>query len=155
MWGTVYFGIVYEVANATCTTDVTPVSLDTSKQIACNSGALTTSTGNDFLIGLCGLARSQGSFGAGAGWSNASTVNSDTGIYGIAEVQVAANIGSYTTTSSTYSPAAEEAAIEIAFKATTGGSGGGGTSQTITGSGTTNAVPIFTGTSTVTSAFLI
>jgi hypothetical protein len=112
-------GTIYEVANATCTTDATPVSSNTSGQTACNSGALTTSTSNDLLFGLCGLSSSQTALNAGSGWTNGETFSSVNGIDGISELRVASTAGSYTATSATYSISAEQTTIEVAFKATT------------------------------------
>jgi hypothetical protein len=145
---TALVGSVYEVANATCTSDVTPISLDTLAQTACNSGSLTTATANDLLFGFCGIAHNQPSLSAGSGWSDGSSSGSESLVYGLGELQIGSTPGSYTATSATYPDGtSEQTTIEIAFKATT--SGGGGGSQAITGSGSANTVPLFTGTTTI------
>jgi hypothetical protein len=113
-------GVIYEVKNATCAQDVAAVTTDTLAQASCNSGALTTATANDLLVGMCGLATPQPSFSAGSGWSDGTTFSSNNGIDGVAELQVATLPGSYTMTSGTYSPAGEQGAIEIAFLPTYG-----------------------------------
>lgn len=97
-------------------------------QTACNSGALTTATPNDILIGFCGLQHSQTTLSAGSGWSHGSSSGVSSGINALGEIQIAATTGNYTATSSSYATSSEQATIEVAFKATTGGvSGFGGT----------------------------
>lgn len=136
---TTVWGSVYEVANSTCTTDVTPVSSDLTSQTACSSGALTTATANDFLVGFCGTQHLESTLTAGSGWIDGTS----SAELALGEIEIAGSAGSYTATSSTYPNNGEEATIEAAFKATTSGGGGGG----VTGSGTANTVPIFTGSS--------
>jgi hypothetical protein len=139
-------GSVYEVSNSTCTTDATPISSDTTAQTVCSSGSLTTTTANDLLFGFCGLSHNQSSLTAGSGWVDGLASGSSGLVYGLGELKIASTAGSYTATSATFpSGSGEQATIEIAFKATTSGGGG----STITGSGTANTVPLFTGTSTL------
>ncbi|HUN85120.1 MAG TPA: Ig-like domain repeat protein [Terracidiphilus sp.] len=116
------FGAIYEVKNATCTQDVAAVSSDTTGQTTCSSGALTTSTANDLLVGMCGLQNPQSSFSAGSGWSNTQTFSSLNGIDGLGELRVATSPGSYTATTGSYTPAGEQGSIEVAFKPMSGGS---------------------------------
>jgi hypothetical protein len=137
-------GSVYEVANATCTPDVTPAASDALAQTACNSGPLTTTTANDLLVGLCGLAGSSAPASAGSGWSYAYSLGAWGNNLGLSELRIGSTPGAYTATSATYSPSGEQATIEVAFKATASGGGGA-----ITGSGTANTVPLFTASSTL------
>lgn len=142
------FGSVFEVANATCTPDVTPISSDTSAQTACNSGSLTTVTANDLLVGFCGLQNQQTSLSPGSGWSSGSTSGTGGEIYALGEIRVATTTGAYSATSSTYGQSSEQGTIEVAFKAST--TGGGGTQTAVTtGGGTTNTLPVFTASSTL------
>ncbi len=140
-------GSVYEVSNATCTPDVNPISLDTTAQTACNSWSLTTATVNDLLFGVCGISHNQPSLSAGTGWSDGSSAGSGALVYGLGELQIGSSPGSYTATSAAIpNGTTEQTTIEIAFKATTSGGGGG---QAITGSGSANTVSLFTGTTTI------
>jgi hypothetical protein len=140
--------VAYEFSNATCTPDVTPVSSDRTSQTACSSGPLTTTAANDLLIGFCGVPNFEPSFSAGNGWSDTTQITYQTyGALAIGEAQIASSAGAYTATSQTFASSNDEATIEVAFKATT--SGGGGTQGGVTGSGTANAIAMFTGSSSI------
>jgi hypothetical protein len=141
---------VYEVSNATCTPDATPVSSDTTAQTACNSGSLTTATANDLLLGFCGLQHNQ-TLSAGSGWSYGSNAGTGGSPDSLGEIQIATTTGAYTATSATYSTSAEQATIEVAFKATTSGGGGGGG---ISGSGTAKTIAMFTGSSSLGNSYI-
>jgi IPT/TIG domain len=130
--------VIYEVGGTTCTPDVAPVSSNTTSATSCTSGALTTSTANDFLFGFCtSLAANTPT--VGSGWSNGIGT-----AYVIGETQVAANTGAYTATSAGWATATEQATILVAFKPGAGAptptitslsptSGAVGSSVTITG----------------------
>jgi hypothetical protein len=109
---------IYEVANSTCTTDVTPATSNTTAKTSCNSTAITTVTAKDFLFGFCGLTKEPTTLTAGSGWSNSLLVGASGGNGGIGEIQIGTTAGSYTATSATFSPSSEQASIIAAFKAT-------------------------------------
>lgn len=108
------FGAVYEVSNSSCGIDVA-VSSNALTATSCNSGPLTTTVANDFLIGACGLGTPQGPFAAGSGWShglNGGGNSSDLDL--LSEIQIATSTGSYTATSGALT-STEQATIEVAF----------------------------------------
>lgn len=109
-------GVVYEVKNSTCVEDVPAVSSDTGSQTSCNSGSLTTTTANDLLVGMCGLANEQTSLSAGSGWSSGETFGDTQGISGLAELEIAATPGSYAATSAAYSNTGEQGSLLVAFE---------------------------------------
>lgn len=139
--------VLYEYANSTCTLDGSAVSSNTLNPTVCTSGPLTTATSNDLLFGFCD-AVSNGTFSPGSGWLEGATAGESGKQFVLGETQLGSTIGNYTATSSTLTTASEQGTIEIAFKATTSGGGSGG-GASITGGGTANTVPMFTGASTV------
>jgi hypothetical protein len=113
-------GSIYEFAGAGCTTDGSPVSLNTTPVNSCSSGSLTTTLNNDLLIGFCGTAGPTDSvFGGGVGWSQVSGSGIEDSYDAMGETQIASSIGSYTATSASFPPGNEQTTIEVAYKATT------------------------------------
>lgn len=110
-------GAVYEVQNATCTSDATPIfGYTASGATLCDSGAITTSTPNDLLVGVCGLGNLQSSLSNGPNWTHPAIFSNSTfGNNGLAEIQVASQPGSFHATSTTLTTAAEQGTIEAAF----------------------------------------
>jgi hypothetical protein len=92
----------YEVhtTHGTCTQDVTAVFSNTTGATACNSGPMTTSTANDFLIAACGMDGSQTTTtAAGSGWSGVLNVgNSGQPSLLVSESRVGTSPGSFTAT---------------------------------------------------------
>jgi len=111
---TAVIGGIYQVHNATCTLDGSPVQSNTLGASACNSGSLTTSRANDLLVGVCGAGAS--TMTSGNGWSDGLAIGVDDYTITLGELQVASTIGSYTATSSTFSNTnTEQATLEAAF----------------------------------------
>jgi hypothetical protein len=109
--------VLYEIHNATCTTDVTPVSSNTTGSTSCNSGPMTTSTANDLLIGFCGIDIAQTPWAGGSGWSNVFTAPTGSVADVLGEIQVGTSPGSYTATSAAFpTSSAEQTTIIVAFK---------------------------------------
>jgi len=112
--GPIVATLLYEIAGASCTPDVSPVSSDTFGATSCNSGSVSTTTANDFLLGICMAFPSGNYFTAGAGWSNTQYVSN---FPMMGEVQVASSPGTYQATSGTFSlSSTEQTSVLIAFK---------------------------------------
>lgn len=110
------FAIVYEVANATCTQDVTAVHTNTTSATACSSGAMTTTTANDFLIAACSLDGTQtAAIAAGSGWSGALNAGNTGHPLLMGEYRVGTTPGSFTATSGTIT-SEEQATLLVALK---------------------------------------
>jgi hypothetical protein len=110
------FAVVYEVANATCTQDVTAVHANTTSATACNSGSMTTSTANDFLIGVCGLDGTQtAAITAGSGWSGGLNAGTTGHAVVMSEYRTGTSPGSFTATSGTIT-SEEQATLLVALK---------------------------------------
>lgn len=108
--------IVYEVANATCTQDVTAVHTNTLAATSCNSGPMTTTTANDFLVGVCGLDGTQtAAIAAGSGWSGGLNAGNTGHPLSLGEYQIGTSPGSFTATSGTIS-SEEQGTLLVALK---------------------------------------
>jgi hypothetical protein len=106
---------VYEVSNATCTQDVTAVHTNTLSATSCSSGAMTTSTANDFLVGACGLdGTSTAAVAAGSGWTGLNAGNTGHPLL-LGEYRIGTSPGSFTATSGTI-PSQEQATLLVALK---------------------------------------
>jgi hypothetical protein len=110
-------GVLYEVANGTCTQDVTAVSSNTGAATSCTSGPMTTSTSNDLLIGACGLdATNTTAVAAGSGWSGGlNAAFNGSFVFMMSEYQIGSSPGSFTATSGTIIPE-EQATVLVALK---------------------------------------
>lgn len=107
---------VYEVSNATCTQDVTAVHTNTLSATSCNSGAMTTTTANDLLIGACGLdGTSTTTVAAGSGWSGGLNAGNTGHPLLLGEYRIGTSPGSFTATSGTI-PSQEQATLLVALK---------------------------------------
>lgn len=108
--------VVYEVNGAICTQDVTAVHTNTTSVTACSSGAMTTSTANDFLIGNCGMdGTSTATVAAGSGWSGGLNAGNAGHPLLMSEYRVGTTPGSFTATSGTI-PSQEQGTILVALK---------------------------------------
>lgn len=110
------FAVVYEVQNATCTQDVTAVHTNTTSATACSSGAMTTSTANDFLVGSCGTDTTQATtIAAGSGWSGGLNAGNPSHVGLMSEYRVGTSPGSFTATSGTIT-SEEQGTLLVALK---------------------------------------
>jgi hypothetical protein len=106
---------VYEVANATCTQDVTAVHTNTLSATSCSSGSMTTSTANDFLVGACGLdGTSTSTVAAGSGWTGLNAGNGGH-TFLLGEYRIGTSPGSFTATSGII-PSQEQGTLLVALK---------------------------------------
>jgi hypothetical protein len=110
--------VIYEVANATCTQDVTAVSHNAGASTSCSSGPMTTTTANDFLVGVCGLdGTNTATITAGSGWSGGlnAALSDPTRPVVMSEYRIGTSPGSFTATSGTI-PSEEQATLLVALK---------------------------------------
>lgn len=118
--GTNAWSVAYEVhtTHGTCTTDVASAHSNTLASTSCNSGAMTTTTANDFLVSVCGLdGTNTSTITAGSGWSGGLNANltGPTRPIVMSQYQVGTTPGSYTATSGTI-PSEEQATVLVAIK---------------------------------------
>jgi hypothetical protein len=112
------WAVVYEVNNATCTQDVTAVHSNTLSATSCSSGPMTTSTANDFLVGVCGLdGTNTATITAGSGWSGGlnAALSGPTRPIVMSEYRIGTSAGSFTATSGTFT-SEEQATLLVALK---------------------------------------
>jgi hypothetical protein len=112
--------VVYEAhtTHGTCTQDVTAVSHNALASTSCNSTAMTTTTANDLVVGVCGLdGTNTSTITAGSGWLGGLNVqlNSPTRPIVMSEYQIGTSPGSFTATSGTFA-SEEQATLLVALK---------------------------------------